>query len=203
MNVKYKIYVDCDDTVLNSSETIIELLNKRYGLDKTIKDLKDWDYRSIKSDITKKEICDMYESNEFWNKVKVKSWFIPIYTLGVDVFDWVFISKGTYKNLKKKEEFLKKAFGENVKFAPVFIYSEQYSEEKIKYDMYKAIQIDDVTSELKDTNAGIKILYTDGHNFRWNNKCTISGIDNLYYVEKPEDMKNIMEFFVKIYKREE
>lgn len=200
VNIKYKIYVDCDDTVLNSSETIIELLNKKYGLNKTIRDLKDWNYRSIKKDITKKEISDIYESDEFWDKVKVKSWFMPVYMLGEDIFDWVFISKGTRKNLEKKERFLKKVFGKSIKFAPVFIYEGQHGEEKTKYDMYKAIQIDNVTSELKDTNAMVKILYTDGHKFRWNNKCTINGIDNLYYVENSDDIKSIIEFFVKICK---
>lgn len=46
-NKKIKIYFDVDDTILNSSEAVIEILSHKYKINKTIKDLKDWNYQSI------------------------------------------------------------------------------------------------------------------------------------------------------------
>ena len=48
------IYVDFDNTMVESNQRIIELLNERYGLSKTEADLLDYGYQSI-APITEEE----------------------------------------------------------------------------------------------------------------------------------------------------
>ena len=62
---KLKLYLDCDDTITNSSETVVKIICKRHGINKTIKDLKDFEYKSIYKNITTEEVIDIYESDEF------------------------------------------------------------------------------------------------------------------------------------------
>ena len=66
------IYLDCDDTILYSSEMVIRILNQRYGENKTISDLTDWFYQSIVPGVSQQEILGIYDSEEFWNEVELK-----------------------------------------------------------------------------------------------------------------------------------
>ena len=41
------VYVDFDNTIVESNQRVIEILNERYGLSKTEDDLVDYGYKSI------------------------------------------------------------------------------------------------------------------------------------------------------------
>ena len=58
-----RIFLDCDDTIINSSECIIDLLNKKNGTNKTIRDLKDFHYHSIDKTLTDKDVINLIESD--------------------------------------------------------------------------------------------------------------------------------------------
>ena len=97
---KPTLYVDCDDTVLESSETVIKILNKRYGLDKTIDDLRDWNYKSIVKELSQEELYKIYESDEFWDDIRFKLGFLSFFNENCSKYNWVFVSLGTEENLK-------------------------------------------------------------------------------------------------------
>ena len=63
------IYVDFDNTIVESNQKIIELLNERYGLSKTEADLLDYGYQSI-APITEEEKNALFESDDFFNNLK-------------------------------------------------------------------------------------------------------------------------------------
>ena len=65
---KQKIVLDFDDTLVKSSEQIIQMLNQRHNLNKTIKDLTDWGYSSIYPQITNQEVTELYSSKDFFEK---------------------------------------------------------------------------------------------------------------------------------------
>ena len=58
-----KILLDCDDTIINSSKCIIDLLNKKNSSNKTIDDLSDFYYRSIDPNISSNDIIKLFESD--------------------------------------------------------------------------------------------------------------------------------------------
>jgi len=62
---KQTVYWDVDDVILNSLETSIDIINKKYNEphnlpNKTIKDAKDWNMKSIYSELKPEQLIDIF-----------------------------------------------------------------------------------------------------------------------------------------------
>lgn len=155
------VYVDFDNTIVESNQKVIEILNDKYGLNKSEDDLEDYGYTSI-APITEEEKLGIFESDEFFSNLKFKSDFLKVLNKYDGKVKFIITTKGTAENLKKKEQWVKENIPGNVGFAGIT----NNSLSKKQVDMTNGIQIDDCTAAL-DTNADIKILYKDNHNFNW------------------------------------
>lgn len=188
---KLKLYLDCDDTITNSSETVVKIICKRYGINKTIKDLKDFGYRSIYKNITTEEIIDIYESDEFWELVNLKEDFENIKENLKELFDVNIVTCGTEINFRKKRDFIDKHL--NIPMIGVSIYKEKRFD-KSEVDMLGGIQIDD-NHKCLQTNASIKVLLKD---FRFNNlhkEFAEAGEDNMYVARDWTELFELLKFF--------
>lgn len=186
-----KIFLDCDDTIMNSSECIIDLLNKKNGTNKTIRDLKDFHYRSIDKMLTDEDVIRLFESDEFWDSVDYNNGFLEIKDFIDSNFDVEVVSCGTELNLKKKKEKLKPL---GYKFTGILIKDDSNLCKKC-IDMQNGIQIDDNMSSMLNTNAAIKILFQNNSDFTWNRPKP--NADNLYVVQTWKQIFQILEFFKK------
>ena len=155
------VYVDFDNTIVESNQKVIEILNDKYGLNKSEDDLEDYGYTSI-APITEEEKLGIFESDEFFSNLKLKSDFLKVVNKYDGKVKFVITTKGTAENLKKKEQWIKENIPGNISFVGIT----NNSLSKRQVDMTNGIQIDDCTAAL-DTNADIKILYKDNHNFNW------------------------------------
>lgn len=155
------VYVDFDNTIVESNQKVIEILNDKYGLNKSEDDLEDYGYTSI-APITEEEKLGIFESDEFFSNLKFKSDFLKVLNKYDGKVKFIITTKGTAENLKKKEQWVKENIPGNVSF--VGITNNSLSKKQV--DMTNGIQIDDCTAAL-DTNADIKILYKDNHDFNW------------------------------------
>ena len=191
---KLTIYLDCDDTILYSSEAVIRILNKKYGTNKTIDDLKDWGYRSIASQVTKDEVMDIYASDEFWKEAEFNEDFVRAYKQLKKVFVWKIASKGTATNLQKKKKWLKKKFGRKLKLDYLEEINQGVIDAMTKHhiDMTGGIQIDDNMTCLKNSSAAIKVLF-QSRMFTWNQPLPQE--DNLYVVHNWDELKDLLVFF--------
>ena len=184
-----KIYVDIDDVIFNTSELVIDLLNKYYNIipPKTIDDLKDWEYKSIYRNIDYQIIYNYWDSDEFFQNVKINEDFIKFYKeTKDDVFYWVFFTQGTEKNLQKKKEFLQKYFS---KFDFIGV---PLDKKKSEYDLSDGIQIDDNYNNLL-TNSYFKILIKNFHETNYNQ--VLNNHTNLYIVNEWKDIIDILQFY--------
>lgn len=195
-NQKTKLYIDLDDTVLKSSEAVIKILNNKYGLHKTIANLKDWKYRDIYP-MSEDQIEDIYASDEFFDIVEVDDGFKKFYDKFKDVCEFYIVSLGNIENLKKKREFISKLY-------PEFIFCDvvprEYAEkdfQKSHIDMNGGYQIDDRCDCLLDTNAKYKLLLTHGVSYDWNRPEKYSNVEGLYTCRDWKDISDIIEFFIK------
>ena len=136
-------------------------MNDKYGLNKSEDDLEDYGYTSI-APITEEEKLGIFESDEFFSNLKFKSDFLKVLNKYDGKVKFVITTKGTAENLKKKEQWIKENIPGNISFVGIT----NNSLSKRQVDMTNGIQIDDCTAAL-DTNADIKILYKDNHNFNW------------------------------------
>lgn len=155
------VYVDFDNTIVESNQKVIEILNDKYGLNKSEDDLEDYGYTSI-APITEEEKLGIFESDKFFSNLKFKSDFLKVLNKYDGKVKFVITTKGTAENLKKKEQWIKENIPGNISFVGIT----NNSLSKRQVDMTNGIQIDDCTAAL-DTNADIKILYKDNHNFNW------------------------------------
>jgi 5'(3')-deoxyribonucleotidase len=195
MGSKTKVFVDADDTILLSSETIIDILNEKYNISpqKTIEDLKDWGYRSIYKGVSGETISEIYDSDEFFSRVKVNSAFEHFYEQFKDVLEFYIVTKGTFLNLKKKKEYFANKFPE-IKFIGCPHYFEEENFSKGDIDMKNGIQIDD-RADCLTTNAGCKILLKNNRKVLWNNYE--GGIDgNVYVMDTWNEVETCVNFFL-------
>lgn len=198
-NNKITLYLDVDDTILKSSEAVIKILNKRYNIrpSKSIDNMKDWGYRSIYKYITTKEIEDIYESDDFFNRVEFDSLFLDFYNKNKNKVNIVIITKGTELNIIKKEKYIKSILGEDIEYIGMpFKYDidgkriKDYS--KTNINMKHGIQIDDRTDTLANTNANIKILINNDRIRTWNQNY--ENINNLYVARNWDEIEQIVLF---------
>ena len=103
-----KIYIDMDDVIINTSETLINYYCKQNNINKSFKDLKDFNYRSIDRNIDKEKLFKYTETDEFWNEVKINPVFLEYYNKHCYDYDWTIVTKGSNITLNKKFEFHKR-----------------------------------------------------------------------------------------------
>lgn len=191
-NGKIKLFLDIDDTTLRSSEAVVKILNKRYGTNQDVKNLKDWSYRSLFHDVTIGEIERVYESDEFFEIVEWDKAFIDFYQNNKDDFELHFISAGSKTNLDKKEAMIKEMFpGAKLVRCPVYDADGSCIKKSI-FNMHGAIQVDDRTDNLVDTNAKIKILVKNHRDVVYNRVS--DPVDNLYITQDFAEVAQILQY---------
>lgn len=195
MNGKTKLFVDADDTILQSSETIIDILNDKFNISprKTIENLRDWSYRSICDTASGEMIAKIFESDEFFERVKVNPDFNKFYDRFKDRVEIYIVTKGSYNNLSKKELFFKKEFPD-FHFIGCPHYFEETNYSKKDVDMKGGIQIDDRVDALS-TNASCKILLKNNREVKWNKyEGDLEG--NVYIANVWKDIETYVDFFL-------
>ena len=197
------IYWDVDDVVLNTSETIIQLINDDFRIpnnikDKSIKDLKDWKMQSIYRPLPKNYIYDIIEDDRFWSTVRFNNGFIKLISSPeARYFQHYFVTIGSEANLKKKNEVLCKnlqyvmSLNDDYEFIGLLPNSEKHI-----VNMEGEIQIDDNLKNLVNTNAGLKILLKNNLETDYNTYSKFKPIDNLYEVNTLQEVYEIITFIL-------
>lgn len=162
------LYVDFDDTLVNSSDVVVDILNKRYKMRMDCKGYRKYNFTDLFPKLTKEELKEIFESDEFFNSLKIYedclSTLLSFYSKTKQ--PTTFVTHGTDINLYKKEKYLDIS---PIEFQYTFIGlsnekdKNEFSNFKSKksVDMKNGIFIDDNIKNLKESNASIKILFKD------------------------------------------
>ena len=203
---KQRIFWDVDDVILNTSETLIAIINEKYRQSlepKTPDDQKSWGYRSILRSFTEEQLFNILESKEFWKRVKINACFKDLLDSGLlDNYNNILVTKGTLTNLSLKIGYLK-SHGLNCdrdfKYDPIMIEPGESATDKSAIDMRGSIQIDDNIANLINTNAHLKILLKNNHETVFNNAFghytdKINPDDLFYEVNTLSEVEEILKF---------
>ncbi len=181
-----KIFIDFDNTLVNSNKSFISILNKKYSLNKTEDDLKDYNYQSIYP-ITQKEKKQIFESKEFFNNLTFKTDVLEFINKFRKTCEIVICSVGTEENIQKKSDFLHNYLPEISFFGLID------AKDKSAIDMQRCIHIDDNPTNL-NTNAALKILYKDFYNYHWQENIQNT---NYYVTNTWNEIDSILDFYIK------
>lgn len=196
---RIKLYIDIDDTIINTSENFIKKYSKEHGLKKSIDDLKDYKFKSIDRKMDLNEFLRYIESEEFFNTVKIDEEFLRFYKENEEKYEWIFITRGTHKNLELKENFIREALRNNKKSEEennkrIKYIGVKNEEEKGKYIEKNSIQIDDKYDEL-NTKAKYKILIKNYRETEYNHVKDIR--EDLYIMNEWKEIIKSIEWFEK------
>lgn len=184
-----KVFVDFDDTLVKSRKSIVKCINDMFHLSRTEDDVTDWGFRSLKGDLTKKELEGLFESDAFWNNVEFYEGAIDTLA-GHDVY---LCTVGTTENLRRKSQFLSE---HSLPYHEAFVNSDrgQTMKDKKMFDMAGAIQIGDTWQELEQTNASIKILFKDYRDYSWQQ---VPPNAEVYIVDTWKEISDIIGWYAK------
>ena len=73
---KQTIFWDLDDVVFNSTEVVVDIINKKFRepnhlAPKSIQDVKDWGYKSIYAPLTQNLVHEMLKAQQFCDSIHV------------------------------------------------------------------------------------------------------------------------------------
>ena len=193
-NKKIKLFLDADDTILKSSKTVVDIINKKFNISppKTEKDVKDWKYRSIYHQCTNEIINEIYDSDEFFENVTLDPDFKNFYLEYEECFEWYIVTKGHKQNLKHKKTFFEKHLPKATLICCEFISKNNERYDKSHVNMEYGIQIDDRTDCLTGTNANVKILMKNNKDVVWNKTDRIS--EFFYITNEWKEIIEILKF---------
>ena len=203
---KRTIFLDVDDILLDSSAAVVTILNQRYGLNKTLDDLFDWGYKSIYRNLTKEQVNEIYESEEFWSSVKPNEILMKVLEDSEEdeqgiwqQYNWILLTKGSKESLQKKLDYLNKISFFKRNKSKWRYFGLGHEEKKEDVHMLGRIQIDDNYSFLNKTDADLKILVKNGKETRFNRpKVETENLENLYIVDNISQVFEILKFIIKL-----
>lgn len=155
------VYLNFDNTIANSNQQVINILNQKFGLSKSKNDLKDYNYNSI-APITEEEKLDILRSDEFFADLNFEEGFLEVIDKYKSNYKFIVVSEGTSDNLAKKESWLREKAPCDIEFIGIDL--EDIKKKNI--NMRKSIQINSCVNRLQ-TNAELKILYKGNMNYAW------------------------------------
>ena len=206
MNYKPNIVLDFDDTLVKSSEAIIKILNKKFGLNKTVADSKDWNFRSINRNLTEQDINNLFATKEFFNTVQWNENALNFLQKFKEEYNYIICSKGTKQNLELKEKFLeielKEKFQIDYEFIGLEFINQKSSLNKGDINFSQCLFcIDDNTEAIESINTPIKFLIKNYTNTNWNQ--TPKNMEGVYVVNTFEEIIQVCEFDLEMKKRGE
>lgn len=194
---KQKILINIDDTILKSSEEVIRQINEKNGTSKTIDDLKDLEYRSIDKNITQEDLNNMYSSDDFFHNVNFNDGAIEFIEKYNKIFDLVFVSYGTGKNLEKKAKLLTNLKNKYQLDEIYFVACENGRANKSDFYVDHAyVAIDCNSNHLEEINAPKKILLKNSRELQWNQTPINNEIT--YVANSFKDINDMIEFDLKL-----
>ncbi len=195
-NNKLDIYLDFDDTICATREALVEHFNDKYAKGYKVGDITNPNMRGMYPFKRDCEFMDVYQTEEFFEKLKP-------YKGAVKFLKYV----GNNYNIhvvticSKKTEELKRAWLDELmimcdvgdyELCPIY---KEDGASKSDIDMRGGIQIDDMMSELRDTNADTKIMFDNFRQYKWNKLD--EGVNHIYKMDTWDDVIQTVEFMRK------
>ena len=159
------IFLDIDGVLFATNDAMCEILNKKYDMRHKGCEVTNWNYDDLYP-VTEKEVDDLFESKEFFRKVKFVKGAKRFLTKYRDKI--IVVTKCSQMNYARKRIYFDKAGFSDIPIIPL-----DFKMSKGIINMRSCLFVDDCTYNLKESNARWKIMfmeYNDGRDRSWQQK---------------------------------
>ena len=191
MNNKIDLFLDFDDTICLTSKQFVKLANKKYKKEEDWNNINRWDFKDLYPEITNNDINNIFSSEDFFVDLELCENCLDAINSIKNLVNIHIATIGTDKNLKNKMKWIKENLNIDFNFNGIL---DTGINDKSSIDMSGAIFVDDRANNLRSSNANIKILYKNYHNYSWQQ---IEPNDNIYVVDSWEQICSILDFISK------
>ena len=186
-----KLFIDFDNTIANSSEVIVDMLNEHFDKNENFEKLRKYDFSDLFPEGSYWDIEKFFNSDEMFERLKIFPNMIETVDAFKDFFDEIsIVTIGTKDNLENKKRFLK----ENNLELTFYGIENNGRSDKSSVDMHNGVFIDDHIGCLHSSNAKIKILMKNVENGEWNK---VEPNDDIYVVNNWYEVYSIFDFIKK------
>lgn len=186
-----KLFIDFDNTIANSSEVIVDMLNEHFDKNEKFEKLRKYDFSDLFPECSYWDIEKFFNSDEMFERLKIFPNMIETVDTFKDFFDEIsIVTIGTKDNLENKKRFLK----ENNLELTFYGIENNGRSDKSSVDMHNGVFIDDHIGCLHSSNAKIKILMKNVENGEWNK---VEPNDDIYVVNNWYEVYSIFDFIKK------
>ena len=186
-----KLFIDFDNTIANSSEVIVDMLNEHFDKNENFEKLRKCDFSDLFPECSYWDIEKFFNSDEMFERLKIFPNMIETIDAFKDFFDEIsIVTIGTKDNLENKKRFLK----ENNLELTFYGIENNGRSDKSSVDMHNGVFIDDHIGCLHSSNAKIKILMKNVENGEWNK---VEPNDDIYVVNNWYEVYSIFDFIKK------
>lgn len=186
-----KLFIDFDNTIANSSEVIVDMLNEHFSKNENFEKLRKYDFSDLFPECSYWDIEKFFNSDEMFERLKIFPNMIETVDAFKDFFDEIsIVTIGTKDNLENKKRFLK----ENNLELTFYGIENNGRSDKSSVDMHNGVFIDDHIGCLHSSNAKIKILMKNVENGEWNK---VEPNDDIYVVNNWYEVYSIFDFIKK------
>lgn len=186
-----KLFIDFDNTIVNSSEVIVDMLNEHFDKNENFEKLRKYDFSDLFPECSYWDIEKFFNSDEMFERLKIFPNMIETVDAFKDFFDEIsIVTIGTKDNLENKKRFLK----ENNLELTFYGIENNGRSDKSSVDMHNGVFIDDHIGCLHSSNAKIKILMKNVENGEWNR---VEPNDDIYVVNNWYEVYSIFDFIKK------
>ena len=186
-----RLFIDFDNTIANSSEVIVDMLNEHFGKNENFEKLRKYDFSDLFPECSYWDIEKFFNSDEMFERLKIFPNMIETVDAFKDFFDEIsIVTIGTKDNLENKKRFLK----ENNLELTFYGIENNGRSDKSSVDMHNGVFIDDHIGCLHSSNAKIKILMKNVENGEWNK---VEPNDDIYVVNNWYEVYSIFDFIKK------
>lgn len=186
-----KLFIDFDNTIANSSEVIVDMLNEHFDKNENFEKLRKYDFSDLFPECSYWDIEKFFNSDEMFERLKIFPNMIETVDAFKDFFDEIsIVTIGTNDNLENKKRFLK----ENNLELTFYGIENNGRSDKSSVDMHNGVFIDDHIGCLHSSNAKIKILMKNVENGEWNK---VEPNDDIYVVNNWYEVYSIFDFIKK------
>lgn len=186
------LYVDFDNTIVNSSEVIVKMLNEQFGENKDYRKLRKYDFRDLFPNCSYWDIEKYFESDKMFEQLELYPESYNTLNSFKDKFENItIVTIGTEDNIEKKRKFIKDKFSFNINLIDIENHGRS---NKSSVDMRDGVFIDDHVDCLHSSNAKIKILIKTNENAEWSK---IEPNEDIYVVNNWYEVYSILDFITK------